>query len=147
MFSVSVVTGLCVCIASILKPSTPIFYPLYFRGTGDAASCGGSGREWVGGLKGCMVLSPFCSRFRPCFISLPFQRVPLLCNILHQSTEQTLTTPHVKDYFSGVFSVFVEETDALILVTLAIFSAEQLLGTQRNSYFLLNSTFTVFFLH
>ncbi len=66
----------------------------------------------MGGLKGCMVLSPFCSRFcSPCFISLPFQRVPLLCNILHQSTQQTLTTPHVKDYFGqshrdAVFFIF-----------------------------------------
>ncbi|XP_026201731.1 guanine nucleotide-binding protein G(I)/G(S)/G(O) subunit gamma-12 isoform X1 [Anabas testudineus] len=48
-----------------------------------------------------MVLSSVCSRFCscPCFISLPCQRIPLLRNILHQSKEQTRTTPHVKDYF------------------------------------------------
>lgn len=110
---------------SIFKASTPylIIYTL-LAVVLPVEEADGSG--W--GIRGgCTFLSPFWSQFCiwPCFISLPLQRVPLLCNILQQSTDQTFTAPHAKDYFSlphrATFccaSSFVPGTDAaLLLVT------------------------------
>lgn len=46
------------CCFYFLQPNPPhILSFILRRETGDAASCAGSGREWVGGLKGCMVSS------------------------------------------------------------------------------------------
>lgn len=56
------------------------------------------GSVW-GDLRDAWSRLPFSQFYRPCFISLPLQCVLRLCNILHRSTEQTLTTPHVEDYF------------------------------------------------
>lgn len=87
-----------VCVDSIFKASTPYFIIYTLEGNWQYCFLWRKWKGVGGGLKGCMVLSPVCSHFcSPCFISLPFRRVPLLCNILHQSTEQTLTA-HVRDY-------------------------------------------------
>lgn len=92
-FFLSLLAG--VCVASIFT-AQPTPYSVIYTSEGNWRCCilcrkrkGVSGE--IKGMHGRF--------YSPCFISPPLQRVLLRCNILHRSTEQTSTAPHVKENF------------------------------------------------
>ena len=94
---------------------------MLWRVTGDTASCGGNGRECVGGLKGCIVLSPFQSVIYTMF-HLPSTAVfptPLQYpGPKHRANINYTTCPRLflsvpQKPLSGMFSLFAQETKAV----------------------------------